>query len=213
MTEQHPALTARQRDVLRLVAQGRANKEIAATLGVSTRAVEAALTRMYERLGVPNRAALIAVTLSEAGFGLPIARRNSPLSAVGAVAAPASLEAEARAYATAPFMVAVTEGPSHRYSFVNRISAEAAGRIAESFIGRTVVEVYPDIDNRFLAGLDGAYSTGRPWSTGAPLPIRWTHEDGSVRDATVNIMFQPLRDVAGTVVGLLHIGAEESEPA
>ena len=204
-----PGLTGRQLEVVQLVARGLANKQIAAALAISERAVEATLTRVYERLDVASRSALIALALSEAGFGLAIARRTTRPSEVGALGAPRSLEEEARAYESAPFMVAVSQGPDHRYTFVNRIAAEVAGRAADSLVGRTVREIYPDLDVAFGAALDEAYATGRPWSSGVPAPVRWTHADGSVREGRVNLIFQPLRDATGAVVGLLHIGAEE----
>lgn len=207
-----PELTDRQLEVVQLVARGLANKQIAAALGISERAVEATLTRVYERLDVANRSALIALALSEAGFGLAIARRTAPPSDIGALATPRSLEEEARAYENAPFMVAVTEGPAHRYTFVNRIAAEVAGRSAATLVGRTVREVYPDLDPAFGAALDEAYRRGRPWSSGVPVPVEWTHDDGSVRQSRVSLIFQPVRDSGGTVVGLLHIGAEDTEP-
>lgn len=207
-----PALTDRQLEVVRLVTRGLPNKHIAAALAISERAVEATLTRVYERLDVANRSALIALALSEAGFGLAIARRTSPPSDIGALATPQSLEDEARAYENAPFMVAVTEGPHHRYTFVNRIAAEVAGRSAATLVGRTVREIYPDLDPAFGAALDEAYRQGRPWSSGVPVPVEWTHEDGSVRESRVSVIFQPVRDASGAVVGLLHIGTEDTGP-
>jgi DNA-binding CsgD family transcriptional regulator len=205
-----PPLTERQLEVVQLVARGLANKQIAAALAISERAVEATLTRVYERLDVASRSALIALALSEAGFGLAIARRTVRPSEVGALGVPRSLEEEARAYKDAPFMVAVSEGPDHRYTFVNRIAAEVAGRSADSLVGRTVREIYPDMDPNFAAALDRTYRDGHPWSSGVATPVRWTHEDGSVRESRVNLIFQPLRDATGAVVGLLHIGSEEA---
>ena len=206
-----PALTERQLQVVRLVARGEANKQIAAALSISERAVEATLTRVYERLGVASRSGLIALALSEAGFGLAIERRTAAPSAVGALGVQRSLDEEARAYENAPFKVAVSEGPEHRFTFVNRIAAAVAGRSAESLVGRTVREAYPDLDPNFLAALDETYQSGRPWASGAPAPVRWSHEDGSTRESRVNLIFQPLRDATGAVVGLLQIGAEEPE--
>lgn len=205
-----PELTERQLEVVRLVARGLANKQIAAALAISERAVEGILTRVYDRLDVASRSALIALALSEAGFGLAIARRTSPPSGLGTLGTPRSLEEEARAYEGAPFMVAVSHGPDHRYTFVNRIAAEVAGRPSESLVGRTVREIYPDLDAAFGAALDEAYRVGRPWSSGAAVPVRWTHEDGTVRESRVTVIFQPVRDATGAVVGLLHIGAEEA---
>lgn len=210
--EGRPLLTGRQLEVVGLVARGHPNKVVAARLGISTRGVEAILTRVYEKLQVDSRGALIALALSEAGFGLAVAQRASPASPVGALGTPRSLDDEATAYEHAPFMAAVTQGPAHRYTFVNRAAAEVAGRPAEHLVGRTVREAYPEIDPQFESALDACYRSGRPWSTGEATNVRWTHEDGSVREGLVNLIFQPIRDAAGEVVGLLHIGAEVDEP-
>jgi DNA-binding NarL/FixJ family response regulator len=52
-------LTASERRVAELVAQGRKNREIAAELVVTPRTVEAHLTRIYAKLGVRSRAELV----------------------------------------------------------------------------------------------------------------------------------------------------------
>lgn len=57
-----PALTPRELEVLRLVAQGRANKAIAAALGVSERTVKFHLSALMGKLGAANRTE--AVTLA-----------------------------------------------------------------------------------------------------------------------------------------------------
>jgi DNA-binding NarL/FixJ family response regulator len=48
-------LSAREREVLDLLATGLANKQIARKLGISERTVKAHLTRIYEQLGVTDR--------------------------------------------------------------------------------------------------------------------------------------------------------------
>lgn len=48
-------LTLRQQQVLALVAQGKCNKEVAVTLGISEYTVEQHLTHIYKILGVGNR--------------------------------------------------------------------------------------------------------------------------------------------------------------
>jgi DNA-binding CsgD family transcriptional regulator len=207
-----PGLTRRQIEVLRLVVRGLANKEIAADLGVTQRAVEATLTRLYERLSVTNRAALIALAMSDERFGRTIFKPAPTRSPIAARSAPRALLHEAQAYRDAPFMVAVTEGPAHLFTFVNGVAAAVAGRPMESLVGRTMREAYPDLDPHFAAVLDGCYGDGRPWSSPGPSAVRWSHEDGSTRDAMVNLIFQPLRDVSGVVAGLLHIGAEVHPP-
>jgi DNA-binding NarL/FixJ family response regulator len=65
--ERHPprdrtrsALTPRERDVLRLVARGRTNPEIAAALSVSRETVKTLLDRIYDKLGVRRRGEAVA---------------------------------------------------------------------------------------------------------------------------------------------------------
>jgi len=54
-------LTGRELEVLRCVAQGERSKEIAHRLGITERTVKAHLASIYNKLGVDNRAAAIAV--------------------------------------------------------------------------------------------------------------------------------------------------------
>lgn len=53
-------LTARDRELLRLLGQGLRNREIARVRGVSEHAVHQALKRLYRKLGVRSRAAAVA---------------------------------------------------------------------------------------------------------------------------------------------------------
>jgi DNA-binding NarL/FixJ family response regulator len=57
--EPGPQLTARQRDVLRLIMEGRRMKEIAATLQLSPRTVETHKYQMMQTLGVDSTAQLV----------------------------------------------------------------------------------------------------------------------------------------------------------
>jgi NarL family two-component system response regulator LiaR len=64
-------LTPREREVLGEIAGGRANKEIAARLGITEKTVKAHVTRVLEKLGVQSRtqAALVAVRSGAVGLG------------------------------------------------------------------------------------------------------------------------------------------------
>lgn len=59
----HATLTARQLEVLQLVARGESNKAIAERLGVSENGVKAHIARLLVKFDVPNRAALVRVAL------------------------------------------------------------------------------------------------------------------------------------------------------
>ena len=52
-------LTVRETEILRLVAEGMANKEIAVALGLSVKTVEFHKHQIYERLSVTSTAALV----------------------------------------------------------------------------------------------------------------------------------------------------------
>ena len=58
-----PQVTRRQRDILRLIVKGQRMKEIAATLGLSTRTVEGHKYQMMEALGVTSTAELVRYAL------------------------------------------------------------------------------------------------------------------------------------------------------
>jgi DNA-binding CsgD family transcriptional regulator len=57
------SLTGRERAVLDLVLRGLANKEVAATLGCGVKNVESALSRLFRKVGVGNRTALVGEVL------------------------------------------------------------------------------------------------------------------------------------------------------
>ena len=63
--EQAPNLTDRETEVLRLIAMGRANKEIARELGIGEKTVKTHVSSMLSKLGVQSRtqAALYATRL------------------------------------------------------------------------------------------------------------------------------------------------------
>lgn len=64
ITRRAPArtlLTPRQDEVLSLLARGAADKEIARTLGISTATAQKHVANIRARLGVPNRAAAVAL--------------------------------------------------------------------------------------------------------------------------------------------------------
>ncbi len=57
-------LTKRQREILALVAQGLAGKQVARHLGISPKTVERHKTKMFARLGVPNQTAAVSLAMT-----------------------------------------------------------------------------------------------------------------------------------------------------
>jgi DNA-binding NarL/FixJ family response regulator len=70
-TSRRAHLTAREHDVVRLVADGRSNDEIGATLGIGSKTVETHLSRIFERFGVSSRAELAARAVREGWLDVP----------------------------------------------------------------------------------------------------------------------------------------------
>jgi DNA-binding NarL/FixJ family response regulator len=64
-TEESVALTPRQLQLLRALASGRTNKELAHQLGISQATVKSYLKELYERLGVSSRAGAVAYGLRQ----------------------------------------------------------------------------------------------------------------------------------------------------
>ena len=56
-------LTPRQREILQLIAEGKANKEIAAALGLSVKTVEAHRAQLMERLGIHDVPGLVRLAI------------------------------------------------------------------------------------------------------------------------------------------------------
>jgi DNA-binding CsgD family transcriptional regulator len=61
------ALTAREREIARLAAEGTPNRSIARRLVLSVRTVETHLAHAYDKLGINSRAALESALAQEIG--------------------------------------------------------------------------------------------------------------------------------------------------
>ncbi|MGV3519453.1 response regulator [Luteitalea sp.] len=60
-----PRLTAREREVIRLLLEGLSNKEIGSELGVSEGAVKASLQQLFAKTGVRTRSQLVRIALEQ----------------------------------------------------------------------------------------------------------------------------------------------------
>ncbi|WP_217545269.1 helix-turn-helix transcriptional regulator [Streptomyces sp. GbtcB6] len=71
-------LTAREREILAEVALGATNREVAARLGIGAETVKSSLASSMRKLGVPNRAALVAAALTPRTGGVRGGRVAGP---------------------------------------------------------------------------------------------------------------------------------------
>lgn len=202
-----PALTAREAEVIGLVARGYRTAEIAAALGISPRAVTSHLTRLMAKFQVPNRSGLIAAVMAAAGFGIPRSER-APLTRLGAQAHVATLDgSEGQQYADAPFLVAVTRGPQHTFVYVNRMWERVLGYSSSDVVGKRVQEVFRNASPTTYVARQRAYRSGRP-TTGRAWHFKWKAADGTARETNMSFIYQPLRSRSGRVEGLLLIATE-----
>jgi DNA-binding NarL/FixJ family response regulator len=65
------SLTAREREVVGLVVDGRSNDEVGAALGITTKTVEGHLRRLFDRLEVQSRTELATRALREGWLEVP----------------------------------------------------------------------------------------------------------------------------------------------
>lgn len=82
-----PQLTARQRDLMRLLTAGHTNSQIARRLAISEGTVRTHLKDIYERLGVSNRTAAVTRVLTDPAAASISDRGTSPRGRLGEASA------------------------------------------------------------------------------------------------------------------------------
>ena len=73
-----PGITARERRIVVLLAAGHSNDEIAADLGLSSKTIEVALSRLYRRFSVSSRTELATLAVRGGWLDVPDAARMPP---------------------------------------------------------------------------------------------------------------------------------------
>jgi DNA-binding CsgD family transcriptional regulator len=190
-------ITARQREVLGLIALGLTNKEMAHSLGITERGAAAHVSRLLARFSVPNRAGLISRTLSEA-LSLPVL-----------------LERELEAYSSSTFMIGLTIGPDNVLVYANAAGEKMYGIGRESGTGsRFTTRRESPGTNAFREGARRAYRTGRA-TTVEQQQARWLRDDGTWSTGHFSCVLQPVREAIGSVFGVLWIcmPSVEAQPA
>lgn len=181
-------LTARQRDVLRLVADGHENKAVAAQLGITEQAVKQQVSVLLRKFGAPNRAALARTVFARRLLGRA-PDRDLPIEYL---------------CDRAPILIAITQGPGHAFVLVNQAFVRTFGD--RGYTGRTVAECFPELAGDRLAALDHVYREG-------VRRIRDRHRlrvvtGGVTREVELMLVLEPTRADSGEVEGIVMYGWE-----
>ncbi len=79
-------LSKRELEVVRCLAEGMTNREIAARLGLSQHTIKNYLFRVFDKLGVSSRLELLSLTLTQPTSGLPLIENSSVDSSASSLA-------------------------------------------------------------------------------------------------------------------------------
>ena len=185
-------ITPRELEVLALVLQGEANKQIAAALGISEQGVKDHVSTLLAKFKVPNRAAL-----AEAGMRLEFS---------GEPGVDRSWMREL--FLRAEPQIFIARGPEIRFEAANEAFAEAAGH--RPIIGRTMREAFPEFAGQGLCDkLERVYATGQPLVE-HEVERQWDRSSG-VETRRVDVIVQPLHDADGAVNGIVSSTVDVTE--
>ncbi|MFN3650800.1 MAG: ATP-binding protein [Armatimonadota bacterium] len=106
----------------------------------------------------------------------------------------------------APISIGVLEGPEHRFTFVNSVTADLCGLPVEAFLGRTHREVAPEADAVVGPVLDRVFRTGQP-EVMPDLEVRLPNG----RQASLHVIWTPLQGPDGTLAGVLYLSLDTTE--
>jgi PAS domain S-box-containing protein len=122
------------------------------------------------------------------------------------------LERFAALFEQAPTFMAMLRGPDHRFERANPGYLRLVGH--RDILGRTVAEALPDAAAQgYVDLLDQVYRTGEPYIADSAKYAMQTTPGGPVIEQSVDFVFQPIRDAAGTVAGIFVVGADVTERA
>lgn len=180
-------ITSRQLDVLRLVASGLGNKEIAARIGKTESDVKGVVSRLLLKLHAANRAELAQIAarldlLGESDLAKHEIRELLQLS---------------------PVLTAMLRGPDHRFVFAN--AAYERSTQERELVGRTVAEVFPHTPE-FVKLCDQVYNDGTTIRSRGPVVI--VGDLGVWRELDLAFVLRPVREDTGRITGIFFVGLD-----
>jgi two-component system nitrate/nitrite response regulator NarL len=117
-------LSKREMDVVRSLAEGLTNREIAERLGLSQHTIKNYLFRVYDKLGVSSRLELLFMTLTQAGSPAGHGTRDHHLPKAGTVAKGPRSRPSNPEEAELPFRVSALRRAEFKYDKPNEKSRE-----------------------------------------------------------------------------------------
>lgn len=110
----------------------------------------------------------------------------------------------------APVAISISRGPEHRSEMMNAKSRELIG--GRDLIGLPARKAFPELEGQGLIEiLDDVYRTGVPYE-GKEVFVRYrASEEAELREAYFDISYQPLRDTAGAISGILTVSVDVTE--
>ncbi len=107
----------------------------------------------------------------------------------------------------APSFMTLLSGPRHRFEYVNPQYKRLIG--GRDVVGQDIVDGLPEVvEQGFVALLDQVYTTGVPFSAHGTEVLLRTADDATMRPHYLDFVYQPMRDVDGTVTGIFVEGSD-----
>ena len=108
--------------------------------------------------------------------------------------------------------IAVLEGPEHKYIFVNAVTCQVLHRTKEELLGKTVKEVFPEIEAQGTIQLyDEVYNTAKPFAISELSVQMDILNDGISRQNYFNLSCEPLRDTDDKIYAILVTAVDVTE--
>jgi PAS domain S-box-containing protein len=110
----------------------------------------------------------------------------------------------------APAAMAIVHGPEHSYTFANPLYQKLYGRAGEQLIGRTIKQVWPEVENQGIYELFHQVFTSGETFTAHEYPASFS-ENGRVHSGYYDFILKPVKDLSGTTTDIMIHSVEVTE--
>ena len=105
-----------------------------------------------------------------------------------------------------PAGVALLTGPDHRIEWINPEYGRLVGKSREELIGKTVLQVFPEVEGQvYVELMDGVYRTGMPFR-GKEAFLQLRRGQAELQDIYIDFVYLATRDIEGKIDGVfVHV--------